>query len=251
MMRWDETDGTVSVFRQPCRQLQRPHRRPPGPADQLRASRPPRQPHRARRHASRCSPTAIEGKRLNSPNDVGREVRRLDLVHRSRPTASTATTRATRPSSEIGGCHVYRIDPRHGGGHPWSPTTSCSQRPRLLARRGAALHRRHRRDPRSGRPAPHPRLRRRSTARRCRGGEVFADLRRRALRRLPRRHARPRLDLGRRRRALLRPRRHADRQDPRARGGRQRLPSAAASATASSSARTTSLYALYLLLRGA
>ena len=47
MLRYDETDGSVSVFRQPSRQFQRQHGRPAGPAGHLRAFGPPRQPHRA------------------------------------------------------------------------------------------------------------------------------------------------------------------------------------------------------------
>ena len=47
IMRYDETDGTVSVFRAPCGQYQRQHRRPAGPARHLRARRAPRHPHRA------------------------------------------------------------------------------------------------------------------------------------------------------------------------------------------------------------
>ena len=58
MLRYDETDGQVSVFRQPVGQFQRQYRRSPGPAGHLRAFRPPRQPHRVRRLGHHASPTA-------------------------------------------------------------------------------------------------------------------------------------------------------------------------------------------------
>ena len=47
IMRYDETDGSVSVFRQPVRQRERPHRRPAGPPRLLRARRTARLAHRA------------------------------------------------------------------------------------------------------------------------------------------------------------------------------------------------------------
>ncbi len=47
MMRFDETNGQVSVFRQPCEQFERQHGRPAGPPRYLRAWRAARQPHRA------------------------------------------------------------------------------------------------------------------------------------------------------------------------------------------------------------
>ena len=61
--------------------------------------------------------------------------------------------------------------------------------------------------------------------------------------------ARPRLDLGRRRRALLRPRRHAARQDPDPRGRRQRLLRRPKRNRLFICA-TTSVFALYVNARG-
>ena len=82
MLRYDETDGQVSVFRQPS-----------GNSNGNTVDRQGRLvscEHSGRR-VSRTefdgTVTTIadryKGKRLNSPNDVGREIGRLDLVHRS------------------------------------------------------------------------------------------------------------------------------------------------------------------------
>ena len=69
-MRWIEDDGRVTRVPHAVEQQQRQHVRLPGPADLLRAPDPPRRPLRARRLGHRASPTTINGKRLNSPNDV-------------------------------------------------------------------------------------------------------------------------------------------------------------------------------------
>ena len=47
MLRYDETDGSRQRLPPAVQQFQRQHGRPPGPAGDLRAFRPPRQPHRA------------------------------------------------------------------------------------------------------------------------------------------------------------------------------------------------------------
>ena len=156
-----------------------------------------------------------EGKRLNSPNDV--VVRADGSIWFTDPSygidsdyeGNKARQRDRRP------CHVYRLDPATGDVRVVADDFVPPQRPGLLPRRAAALHRRH--------PAgtqPHPRLRRH----RRRHPDRRRDLRRvrrRPLRRRPPRRRRP--GLGRRlgRRALLRPRRHPDRQAPAARVGRQ------------------------------
>ena len=190
----------------------------------------------------------FEGKRLNSPNDVVVEVRRLDLVHRSRPTASTATTRATRPTSEIGACHVYRVDPRRArcrivaddfvrpNGLAFSPDErrSTSSTP---ARRT------------TGRSA-HMRVVRRRRRRRADRRRGFADLHRRRCSTASGSTSGPDLDERRRRRALLRPGRHAARQDPRARGCRQRRVRRPKRNRLFICA-TTSLYAVLLPVNGA
>ena len=53
MLRYDETSGAVERLPPPGGLFERQHRRPRGPARHLRARQPARQPHRARRHASR------------------------------------------------------------------------------------------------------------------------------------------------------------------------------------------------------
>ena len=58
MLRWDETTGTVGVFRQPARLRQRAHRGPPRPAGQLRARRPAGDQGPSPTARSPCWPTA-------------------------------------------------------------------------------------------------------------------------------------------------------------------------------------------------
>ena len=132
------------------------------------------------------------GKRLNSPNDVVVAVRRLDLVHRPRLRHRSPTTRATAPRARSTAA-TSTGSTRIAGGQPGRRRLRAPERPRLLARRVAALHRRHRRDPRPGRPAPHPRLRRRRRPDACRR-RVFAICTRGLVRRLPARRGRPHLD---------------------------------------------------------
>ena len=99
ILRWDEATRRGQRVPQAVQLLERQHPRPRGPPHHLRARRAPRHPHRARRHASRVLADSFEGKPLNSPNDVGGEVGRLDLVHRSRPTASLGVLRGRRGAS--------------------------------------------------------------------------------------------------------------------------------------------------------
>ena len=46
ILKWEEETGAVSVFRKTSLQRQWQHARPEGPPGHLRASRPPRHPHR-------------------------------------------------------------------------------------------------------------------------------------------------------------------------------------------------------------
>ena len=71
-----------SVFRQPSNFSNGLVRDRQGRLRRLRAPHAPHHAHRVRRRASPCSPTAIDGKRFNSPNDIVCRARRLDLVHR-------------------------------------------------------------------------------------------------------------------------------------------------------------------------
>ena len=110
ILRWDETTGAVGVFRQPSgyanghtvdrrgRLVSCEHGRRIGHQDRAGRSRSP------------CWPMPIEGKRLNSPNDV---VEHSDgsLWFTDPAYGIDSDYEGYRADSEIGGCHVYRIDP--------------------------------------------------------------------------------------------------------------------------------------------
>lgn len=108
-LRWDETSGVVSVFAQPA-----------GYANGRTIDRQGRVvtcEHGGRRvtrleHDGSTTVLAerFEGKRLNSPNDV---VERADrTVWFTDPSYGIETSyEGSRAESEIGACHVYRIDP--------------------------------------------------------------------------------------------------------------------------------------------
>ncbi len=112
MMRFDETDGSVSVFRQPA-----------GNSNGNTIDRQGRLvtcEHGGRR-VSRTEfdgtiitlADSFEGKRLNSPNDV--VVRSDGSIWFTDPTYGIDTDyEGDRAESEIGACHVYRIDPQSG-----------------------------------------------------------------------------------------------------------------------------------------
>ena len=57
ILRWDETSGATSVFRQPSNHANGHARDRAGPADRLRAPHAPHHAHRTRRRASPCWPT--------------------------------------------------------------------------------------------------------------------------------------------------------------------------------------------------
>lgn len=112
MLRYDETDGSVSVFR--------------SPAQYSNGSTTDRQgrlvtcEHGARRVSRTEHDGTIvtladcwNGKRLNSPNDV--VVRSDDSIWFTDPAYGIETDyEGHRAESEIGACHVYRIDPGSG-----------------------------------------------------------------------------------------------------------------------------------------
>jgi gluconolactonase len=112
MMRWDETDGSVSVFRQPS------HNSNGNTVD--RHGRLVTCEHRSRtvtrtEHDGRRTVIAshFEGKRLNSPNDV--VVKSDGSVWFTDPTYGIDSEYEGDAShSEIGASHVYRIDPESG-----------------------------------------------------------------------------------------------------------------------------------------
>jgi len=112
MLRYDETDGSVSVFRSPC-----------GNSNGNTVDREGRLvtcEHSGRR-VSRTehdgSITTIadrwQGKRLNSPNDV--VVKSDGSIWFTDPAYGIETDyEGDKAESEIGACNVYRVDPRTG-----------------------------------------------------------------------------------------------------------------------------------------
>ncbi len=112
MMRYDETDGSVSVFRQPSRNSN-------GNTTD-RQGRLVTCEHLARRvsrmeHDGSVSVVAdhFEGKRLNSPNDV--VVKSDDSIWFTDPTYGIdGDYEGDKAASEIGASQVYRVDPATG-----------------------------------------------------------------------------------------------------------------------------------------
>jgi gluconolactonase len=112
MLRYDETDGSVSVFRQPA-----------GNSNGNTTDREGRLitcEHGGRRvsrteHDGSVTTLADKwrGKRLNSPNDV--VVRSDGTIWFTDPAYGIDTDyEGNKAESEIGACHVYRIDPKSG-----------------------------------------------------------------------------------------------------------------------------------------
>ena len=109
MMRWDETDGSVSVFRQPSNNT--------NGHTVDRQGRLVSCEHLGRRVTRTEHDGAItvladsfEGKRLNSPNDV--VVKSDGSVWFTDPSYGILMDyEGDRADSEIGACHVYCIDP--------------------------------------------------------------------------------------------------------------------------------------------
>ena len=82
LMKWEEETGSGERVPQTVQLHQRQHPRSPGAVAQLRARHPPADPHRARRqHHRDCR--LLPGQAAQLPQRRGRQVRRLDLVHRS------------------------------------------------------------------------------------------------------------------------------------------------------------------------
>jgi gluconolactonase len=112
MLRYDETDGHVSVFRQPARNSNG------NTVD--REGRLVTCEHLLRRvtrteHDGRITVIAdrFDGKRLNSPNDV--VVKSDGSIWFTDPSYGIdSDLEGEKADSEIGGCHVYRVDPRSG-----------------------------------------------------------------------------------------------------------------------------------------
>ena len=209
IMRYDETDGSVSVFRQPC-----------GYANGHTVDRQGRLvscEHGGRRvsrteHDGRITVIAdsYQGKRLNSPNDV--VVKSDGSIWFTDPPygiLSDYEGHKAEPRDRQQRLPRRRQDRRdQDRRRRFRP----AERPRLLGRREEALHRRLGRRTREGPAEAHPRLRRRRRRQAVRRQGV-RRLHGRPLRRHALRHRGPAVGRDRRRRALHRHRRHADRQD--------------------------------------
>ncbi|MBL8583511.1 MAG: SMP-30/gluconolactonase/LRE family protein [Rhizobiaceae bacterium] len=112
MLRYDETDGHVSVFRQPCgytngHTVDRQGRLVSCEHGGRRVSRT--------EHDGRVVTIADrwQGKRLNSPNDV--VVKSDGSIWFTDPTYGIDSDyEGDRAESETGGCNVYRVDPDTG-----------------------------------------------------------------------------------------------------------------------------------------
>ena len=112
MMRWDETDGSVSVFRQPCNNTN-------GHTVDLQG-RLISCEHRGRR-VTRTEPDGsitvlvdrFEGKRLNSPNDV--VVKSDGTIWFTDPSYGILTDyEGDKAEAELDACYVFRFDPDSG-----------------------------------------------------------------------------------------------------------------------------------------
>lgn len=112
MLRFDETDGSVSVFRQPC-----------GNSNGNTVDRQGRLvtcEHSGRRISRTDHDGTIvaiadnwRGKRFNSPNDV--VVKSDGSIWFTDPTYGIDSDyEGDKAESEIGACHVYRLDPANG-----------------------------------------------------------------------------------------------------------------------------------------
>jgi gluconolactonase len=112
ILRWDETDGSVSVFRQPSQHangntIDRQGRL-------VTCEQATRRVTRTEHDGSiRVLADTCDGMRLNSPNDV--VVDSDEAIWFTDPTYGIDSDyEGYRAESAIGGCHVYRLDPGNG-----------------------------------------------------------------------------------------------------------------------------------------
>lgn len=112
VLRWDETDGSVSVFQSPS-----------GYTNGHTLDRQGRliSCEQGARRVTRAEPDGSvtvladrwDGKRLNSPNDVV-VARDGSIWFTDPPYGITSDYEGERAAAEIDGCHVYRVDPATG-----------------------------------------------------------------------------------------------------------------------------------------
>jgi gluconolactonase len=112
IMRWDETDGSVSVFRSPSNNANGNTVDPQGRL--VSCEHLTRRVTRTEHDGSVTVLAAhVDGKRLNSPNDV--VVRSDGSIWFSDPCYGIITDyEGEIQDRELDGCHVYRIDPGSG-----------------------------------------------------------------------------------------------------------------------------------------
>ena len=151
MLRWDETDGSVSVFRAAVDEQQRPHRRPSGPSRLVRASQPLGDAHRDRRHAHRAR-RSLRRQTLQFAERRRGQERRQHLVLRSELRHRLGLRGRRRAERDR---RLQRLPPRSGERprHPRGMGLRAAERARVLARRIHPLHRRHRHHAQGGRAA--------------------------------------------------------------------------------------------------
>ena len=109
MMRWDDTDGSVSVFREPANNSN--GHTVDGQGRLVSCEHLTRRVTRTEHDGSiTVLADAWGGKRLNSPNDV--VVRSDGSIWFTDPSYGIMMDyEGERAESEIGACHVYRVDP--------------------------------------------------------------------------------------------------------------------------------------------
>ena len=112
MMRWDETDGSVSIFRQPANNCN--GHTMDGQGRLVSCEHLTRRVTRTEHDGSiTVLADNWQGKRLNSPNDV--VVKSDGSIWFTDPSYGIMMDyEGDRADSEIGACHVYRIDPGTG-----------------------------------------------------------------------------------------------------------------------------------------
>ena len=111
VLRYDEISGRHRCLR-PHRRTSRTAGPPTGRAASSAASTAPGgSPGASTTGRSRCWPTAIEGRRFNSPNDVVVAADGASLVHRPELRDSHRLRGSPGATEEIGGRYVYRLDP--------------------------------------------------------------------------------------------------------------------------------------------
>ena len=126
MLRCDEATGAVGVFRAPGRLHQRQHRRPPGPARLAASTAAGASPAPSTTARSPCSPTATRASgstaRTTSSCKSDGSIWFTDPAY-----GIDSDYEGHKAESEIGACHVYRVDPAAGDGARSSPTISCAR----------------------------------------------------------------------------------------------------------------------------